>query len=66
MQEQVQINKIFNFKEFYLPHKPVIQKKAESIKLRVVCNALAKSETDFLLNDCLGKGPPLQKSHWMY
>ena len=32
-------NEISYCREFYLPHKPVIRKKAESTKLRVVYDA---------------------------
>ena len=62
--EKVSNNEIFNCKEFYFPHKPVIRKKAESTKLRALCDASAKSETEFSLNDCLEKGPSLQNKLW--
>ena len=57
-------NEATNDKEFYLPHKAVIRKDAETTKLRVVYDASAKSETGVSLNECLEKGPPLQKLLW--
>ena len=52
-------------KEFYLPHKPVFREGAETTKLRVVSDASAKpSRESLLLNECLGKGPPLQNLLW--
>ena len=47
-------------KEFYMPHRAVIRESAESTKLRVVYDATVKSESWFLIDDCLEKGPPLQ------
>jgi len=46
--------------EFYLPHRAVIRKNAESTKLRVVYDASAQSASGFSLNECLEKGPCLQ------
>ena len=54
----------FPIAEFYLPHKPVIRKKAGSTKLQVVYDASAKYETGFSLNECLEKGRPLQNNLW--
>ena len=48
-------------KEFYLPHRPVIRKAAESTKMRIVYDASSKeNERSPSLNDCLETGPPLQ------
>ena len=33
-------------KEFYLPHRPVIQESAETIKIRIVYDASAKPNKD--------------------
>ena len=50
---------------YYIPHKPVIRKAAESTKIRIVYNASAKaSESSPSLNDCLETGPPLQNLLW--
>ena len=52
-------------KEFYIPHKCVIRKSAESSKMRIVYDASARDSSDLLsLNDCLYKGPPLQNKLW--
>ena len=52
-------------KKFYLPHKPVFREGAETTKLKVVSDASAKpSRESLLLNECLGKGPPLQNLLW--
>ena len=52
-------------KEFYLPHKLVFREGGETPKLRVVSDASAKpSRESLLLNECLGKGPPLQNLLW--
>ena len=61
---KVSNNGISNCKESYLHDKPGIRKKAESKKLWVVCDASAKSEIGFSLNDCLEKGQPLQYKLW--
>ncbi len=51
--------------EFYLPHKAVSKKEAESTKLRIVYDASAKeSHHHPSLNDCLYAGPPLQNLLW--
>ena len=48
-------------KEFYIPHKCVIRKSAESSKMRIVYGTSARDSSDLpSLNDCLYKGPPLQ------
>ena len=45
-------------KEFYLPHRPVIQEPAETIKIRIVYDASAKPNKDSVsLNECLKTGP---------
>jgi hypothetical protein len=50
---------------YYIPHKPVIRKAAESTKIRIVYDASAKaSESSPSLNDCLETGPPLQNLLW--
>jgi hypothetical protein len=52
-------------KEFYLPHKGVTRKDAESTKLRVVYDASARENVNQpSLNDCLHPGPPLQNRLW--
>ena len=52
-------------KEFYLPHRPVIRKSAESTKVRIVYDASSKeSDSSPSLNDCLETGPPLQNLLW--
>ena len=42
----------------------MFHKKDKATKLRVVYDASVKSETGFLLNDCLEKGTPLQNKLW--
>ena len=52
-------------KAFYIPHKAVVRKQAETTKLCVVYDASAKeSESQPSLNDCLHPGPPLQNLLW--
>ena len=52
-------------KEFYLPHKSVIKKSAETTKLRIVYDASARETSDKpSLNECLHPGPPLQTQLW--
>jgi hypothetical protein len=52
-------------KEFYLPHKAVVKREAESTKLRIVYDASAKESNHHpSLNDCLYPGPPLQNLLW--
>ena len=52
-------------KEFYIPHKCVIRKSAESTKMRIVYDASARDSSDLpSLNECLYKGPPLQNKLW--
>ena len=53
--DRVSNNKISISKNSIFPIKLNLQ-KAESTKLRVFSDAWMKSETDFSLNDCLGKG----------
>ncbi|XP_028419027.1 uncharacterized protein LOC114544609 [Dendronephthya gigantea] len=51
--------------EFYIPHKAVVKKEAESTKLRVVYDASAReNESAPSLNDCLHPGPALQNQLW--
>ena len=52
-------------KVFYIPHKAVVRKQAETTKLRVVYDASAKeTATQPSLNDCLHPGPALQNLLW--
>ena len=52
-------------KEFYLPHKAVVKREAESTKLRIVYDAsLKESNHHQSLNDCPYPGPPLQNLLW--
>jgi hypothetical protein len=52
-------------KEFYIPHKCVIRKSAESTKMRIVYDASARDSSDApTLNDCLYTGPALQNKLW--
>ena len=52
-------------KEFYIPHKEIIKKSAETTKLRIVYDASAKeTNSQPSLNDCLNPGPFLQNQLW--
>jgi len=52
-------------KEFYIPHKCVIRKSAETTKMRIVYDASARATPESpSLNDCLYSGPPLQNKLW--
>ena len=52
-------------KEFYIPHKSVIRKSAETTKMRIVYDASARATPDApSLNDCLYPGPALQNKLW--
>ncbi len=52
-------------KEFYIPHKEIVKKSAETTKLRIVYDASAKeSNSQPSLNDCLHPGPALQNQLW--
>ena len=52
-------------KEFYIPHKCVIRKSAETTKMRIVYDASARATPNSpSLNDCLYSGPPLQNRLW--
>ena len=54
-----------NGKEFYIPHKPVVRKSAESTKVRIVYDASACTYGEApSLNECLENGPPLQNPIW--
>ena len=56
---------VANGKEFYIPHKGVTRKNAESTKLQIVYDASAReSGNKPSLNDCLHPGPPLQNLLW--
>ena len=61
MIEKVSKNESENPNQFFLPDRPVIRQNAEPTKLRVVYDASAKSESGYSLNNCLEKGPSLQK-----
>ena len=60
MIEKCSENQSENAKEFLLPHRPVIRRKTESTKLRVVYDSLAKSGSGYSLNDGLLKETSLQ------
>ena len=50
---------------FYMPHKAVVRKSAESTKTRMVFDASAKENAQSAsLNDSLEIGPPLQNLLW--
>ncbi|XP_067039928.1 uncharacterized protein [Acropora muricata] len=52
-------------KEFYIPHKGVVRKTAETTKMRIVYDASARATPDSpSLNDCLHPGPALQNRLW--
>ena len=52
-------------RECYLPHKAVIREAAQSTKMLIVFDALAKgNQGSPSLNDCLETGPPLQNVLW--
>ena len=52
-------------KEFYLPHRAVLEENAETTKLRVVYDASTRAHNDApSLNNCLHAGPPLQNQLW--
>ena len=52
-------------KEFYIPHKAVVKKEAESTKLRIVYDGSAREDnTKSSLNNCLHPGPSLQNQLW--
>ena len=47
-------------KEFYIPHKAVVKKTAETTKTRIVYDASAKASPDVpYQNECLKEGPSL-------
>ena len=50
-----------------MPHRAAISKSVDSTKLRVIFDVYVKSESGFLLNDCLDleKGLPLQNELWV-
>ena len=64
MIEKVSENQSEKPEKFFLPHRPVVRQNAESTKLRVEYDALAKSESGYSLNDCLEKGSSLQNKLW--
>ena len=45
-----------------MPHRAVIHESAESTKFCVVYDTSVKSEPGFSVNDCLEKGPSLERS----
>ena len=52
-------------REFYIPHKCMIRKSAESTKMRIVYDASARGSPDLpSLNNCLYMGPALQNKLW--
>ena len=52
-------------REFFLPHRAVVRRNAETTKLRVVYDVSACAQEKALsLNDCLHAGPPLQNKLW--
>ena len=52
-------------REFFLPHRAVVRKNAETSKLRVVYDASALAqERAPSLNECLHAGLPLQNKLW--
>ncbi|XP_044179068.1 ankyrin-3-like, partial [Acropora millepora] len=51
--------------EFYIPHKSVIRKSAETTKTRIVYDASSRATPHSpALNDCLYPGPVLQNKLW--
>ena len=53
-------------KEFYIPHKSVIRKSAETTKMRIVYDAsLRATPNSPSLNNCLYPGPVLQNKLWV-
>ena len=61
--EKISKNQSKKPKGLFLPHRPVIRQNVESTKLRAVYDS-AKSVSGYSINDCLGKGPTLQKKLW--
>ena len=60
-----EVNDTVNERVFYLPHRPVIKESAETTKIRIVCDASAKTcQTSTSLNECLETVPPLQNRLW--
>ena len=52
-------------KEFYIPHKSVIRKSAETTRMRIVYDASSRATPNSpSLNDCLYPGPVLQNKLW--
>ena len=46
-------------KEFYLPHRHVIQESAETARIKIVYDASARpNKYSLSLNECLETGPP--------
>ena len=58
--EQISENQSENPKQLFLPHRPVIRQNAESIKLRVVYDASAKSGSGILLTIVWKRGHPFK------
>ena len=52
-------------REFFLPHRAVVRRNADTTKLRVVYDASARANEKVpSLNDCFHAGPPLQNKLW--
>ena len=64
MIEKLSENQSENSKEFFLPNRPIIRQNAESTKLRIVYDALAKPESAYYFYDCLENRLSLQNKMW--
>ena len=54
-----------NGKEFYIPHKPMVRKTAESTKICIVYDASVRAyDKTPSPSDCLETGPPSQNKLW--
>ena len=52
-------------KEFYIPHKPLVGETSESEKIRIVCDASARSYHKApSLNNCFETAPSLHNKLW--
>ena len=59
------MNETVSERVFYLPHRPVIIESAETTKIRIAYDALAKAcQQSTNLHECLETGPPLQNRLW--
>ena len=62
--EKIEIQKLEEM-EFYIPHKAVVRKNAESTKVRVVYDASNRTNSEApSLSNCLNPRPPLQNDQW--